>query len=186
MKYFYFWHFKYILLITFLFFYLRRMLKSLKKKDQNRCSRTGYIIFLFHAFFFLVKPWRLHYPQYNSTADSSVSDSGVLFVIIFFIFKLVVFRPKQRCQFVTFRAAPSGVTFAVKVLPKTCTQTLMCHQCQNQNQWCSPLSKRHEYFFHRCNYGHLTTSCTLSNAERRWKRTEWISHQQEVLLSETN
>ena len=28
------------------------------------------IILLFYSFFFLVKTWRLHYPQYNSTTDS--------------------------------------------------------------------------------------------------------------------
>ncbi len=32
--------------------------------------------FLFNAFF-LVKTWHLHYPQFNSIADSLVGDSGM-------------------------------------------------------------------------------------------------------------
>ncbi len=34
--------------------------------------------FLFHAFFFLIRTWRLHYPQCSSTADNLVRDPGVL------------------------------------------------------------------------------------------------------------
>lgn len=43
-------------------------------KELNQC-RTRDVIF--HTFFFLVKTWSLHYPQFYLTANRSVGDSGV-------------------------------------------------------------------------------------------------------------
>lgn len=40
--------------------------------------------FLFHAVFFLVKTWPLHYPQCNPTADNLVGDLGVFFFLFLF------------------------------------------------------------------------------------------------------
>lgn len=47
--------------------------------DGLKTDAAGpYHLFLFQTFFFVVKTWRLRYPQCNLGAESSVGDSGVL------------------------------------------------------------------------------------------------------------
>ncbi len=49
--------------------------------------------FVFHAYFFLVKIWRLDYPQCNSTFNSlgniNIADIYILFHIFYFIYILL-------------------------------------------------------------------------------------------------
>ncbi len=50
-----------------------------KKQDQNRCSRTRDFVSFCNAFFFLVKTWHLHYPQFNSTVWSEIWVQGLMY-----------------------------------------------------------------------------------------------------------
>ncbi len=54
--------------------HVRLMMGSLKQKGSKLMQRRYrfFFLLLFQAFFFLVKTWRLHYPQCNSTADNLV------------------------------------------------------------------------------------------------------------------
>ncbi len=51
---------------------------SFLKSVKTAAAEPQISSFILHAFFFLVKTWCLHYPQCNSTINSSIGDSGVL------------------------------------------------------------------------------------------------------------
>lgn len=65
---------------------------SLKKKEiKINAAEPELSSILFHAFFFLVRTWRIPYPQYNLTSVSSVVDPVHLeFLLIDLIFKLLI------------------------------------------------------------------------------------------------
>lgn len=62
-----------------------------KKEIKINAAEPELSSILFHAFFFVVRTWRIPYPQYNLTSVSSVVDPVHLeFLLIDLIFKLLI------------------------------------------------------------------------------------------------